>query len=530
MKRVVFSLFLIFACVLPSLAVAQTQRAQEREIMQLQKLNRFYRYLNATYVDTLQVESLVETAIKSMLSELDPHSTYLDKDEMKAQAESVDGSFSGVGVEYNILNDTLMIVGTVANGPAEKVGVMANDRIVEIDGKSVVGIKRSEVPSKLRGEKGSQVEIAVVRRGVDQLMRFNITRDKIPIETIDAVFLAAPGIGYVKVNRFGRTTMSEFRSAVESLGEIEALILDLSSNGGGLFDQSIEMAGYFLPKESLVVSNEGRMIEPRYYRTKEEGVFKGHVAVIINSSSASASEIVAGALQDWDRAIVVGQNSFGKGLVQQQVPLGDGSAVRITVARYHTPTGRAIQRPYEQGHREEYYKDRYKSVDSLAVDSVKDLRPKYKTLLQGREVRGGGGITPDVVVKVDTTQVSDYMVKIVAQGVYSDFILEYMDREREKLEKRYPTFEKFEKEFELDDKAMARLVELCTAKGIEYDQDGYLKSKDLIKDQLSAMVAQRLFSTSEFYRWMNPRQNESYQKALYLLQNWDNEAKKYIEP
>jgi carboxyl-terminal processing protease len=324
--------------------------------------------------------------------------------------------------------------------------------------------------------------------------------------------------------------MSEFRSAVESLGEIEALILDLSSNGGGLFDQSIEMAGYFLPKESLVVSNEGRMIEPRYYRTKEEGVFKGHVAVIINSSSASASEIVAGALQDWDRAIVVGQNSFGKGLVQQQVPLGDGSAVRITVARYHTPTGRAIQRPYEQGHREEYYKNRYKSVDSLAVDSVKDLRPKYKTLLQGREVLGGGGITPDVVVKVDTTQVSDYMVKIVAQGVYSDFILEYMDREREKLEKRYPTFEKFEKEFELDDKAMARLVELCTAKGIEYDQDGYLKSKDLIKDQLSAMVAQRLFSTSEFYRWMNPRQNESYQKALYLLQNWDKEAKKYIEP
>ena len=235
-------------------------------------------------------------------------------------------------------------------------------------------------------------------------------------------------------------------------------------------------------------------------------------------------------MQDWDRAIVVGQNSFGKGLVQQQVPLGDGSAVRITVARYHTPTGRAIQRPYEQGHREEYYKNRYKSVDSLAMDSVKDLRPKYKTLLRGREVLGGGGITPDVVVKVDTTQVSDYMVKIVAQGVYSDFILEYMDREREKLEKRYPTFEKFEKEFELDDKAMARLVELCTAKGIEYDQEGYLKSKDLIKDQLSAMVAQRLFSTSEFYRWMNPRQNESYQKALYLLQNWDNEAKKYIEP
>lgn len=527
MKRVAFSLLLVVTILLPSLVVAQIQRAQETEIMQLQKLNRFYRYLNATYVDTLQVESLVETAIKGMLSELDPHSTYLDKEEMKAQAESVDGSFSGVGVEYNILNDTLMIVGTVANGPAEKVGVVPNDRIVEIDGVNVVGIKRSDVPSKLRGEKGSQVEITVVRRGVDQLLKFNITRDKIPIETIDAAFLAAPSVGYVKVNRFGRTTMSEFKIAVESLGEIDALILDLSSNGGGLFDQSIEMAGYFLPKESLVVSNEGRMIDPQYYSTKTEGVFKGHVAVIINGSSASASEIVAGALQDWDRAIVVGQNSFGKGLVQKQIPLGDGSAVRITVARYHTPTGRAIQRPYEQGKREEYYKDRYKPADQ---DSLKDLRPRYKTLLRGREVYGGGGISPDVEVKIDTTLVSDYMVKVVAQGVYSDFILEYMDRNREQLEKKYPTFEKFEKGFALDDSSMARFVELCTERGVEYDEQGYLRSRDLMRDQLSAMIAQRLFSTTEFYRWMNPRHNESYQQALNLLLDWDNKAQKYLEP
>ncbi len=528
--RVAVFIITILLSLLPFVVSAQQHR--EDELRQLQKLNRFYHYLNVTYVDSLQMGPLVESAIRSMLSELDPHSTYLDKEEMKAQQESVDGAFSGVGVEYNILNDTLLVVGTVANGPAEKVGVVANDRIVEIDGENVVGIKRSDVPSKLRGQSGSQVEIAVVRRGVKEPLRFNITRDKIPIETIDAAFLAAPKVGYVKVNRFGRTTMTEFRSAVESLGEIESLILDLSSNGGGLFDQAIEMAGYFLPKESLVVSNEGRMIEPQYYRTTTECVFNGRVAVIINGSSASSSEIVAGALQDWDRAVIVGQNSFGKGLVQRQVPLGDGSAVRITVARYHTPTGRAIQRPYEKGEREKYYKNRLTSdqTDSLGMDSLSQARPTYKTLLHGRKVYGGGGITPDVVVKIDTTQISNYMVNIVAQGVYNDFILEYLDRQREKLKSKYPTFEKFESEFNLSDQEMNRLTQLATEKGVKYDEEGYLKSQKLMRNQLSAMIAQRLFSTSEFYRLLNPRQNDNYQRALELLLDWDKEGKHYLLP
>ena len=521
--RVAFTILLFALSLLPMVASAQLHR--EDDVRQLQKLNRFYHYLNSSYVDTLRMEPLVESAIKSMLSELDPHSTYLDKDEMKAQQESVNGSFSGVGVEYNILNDTLMVVGTVANGPAEKVGVVANDRIIEIDGERVVGIKRSEVPAKLRGQSGTQVEIAVVRRGVAEPLRFNITRDKIPIETIDAAFLAAPNVGYVKINRFGHTTMAEFRSAVESLGEIESLILDLSSNGGGLLDQGIEMAGYFLPKQSLVVSTEGRMIEPQYYKSDTDCEFDGRVVVIINGSSASASEIVAGALQDWDRAIVVGQNSFGKGLVQRQVPLGDGSAARITIARYHTPTGRVIQRPYERGEREKYYKDRAaSSEDSLSTD-----KPQYKTLLRGRTVYGGGGISPDVEVKIDTTEVSDYMVKIVAQGIYSDFVLEYLDRECNALKSKYPTFEEFEKDFELDDKAMLRLVEIATSKDVEYNEEGYLRSRRLMRNQITAMIAQRLFSTSEFYRILNPRQNDSYQLALELLLNWE-EAEKHLYP
>ena len=521
--RVVVSVVMFLVSLLPMVASAQAHR--EDDIRQLQKFSRFYHYLNSSYVDTLQMESLVESAIKGMLSELDPHSTYLDKDEMKSQQESVNGSFSGVGVEYNILNDTLMVVGTVANGPAEKVGVVANDRIIEIDGQSVVGIKRSEVPAKLRGQSGTQVEIAIVRRGVAEPLRFNITRDKIPIETIDAAFLAAPEVGYVKVNRFGHTTMSEFRSALESLGEINSLILDLSSNGGGLFDQAIEMAGYFLPKQSLVVSTEGRVIEPQYYKSSGDCEFSGNVVVIINGSSASASEIVAGALQDWDRAIVVGQNSFGKGLVQRQVPLGDGSAARITIARYHTPTGRAIQRPYEQGEREKYYKSRTASVG----DSLQAERPKYKTLLRGRTVYGGGGISPDVEVKIDTTEISDYMVKVVAQGVYTDFVLEYLDRERNALKLKYPTFEAFEKDFELDDEAMKHLTEIASEKGIEYNEEGFLRSRRLMRNQLTAMIAQRLFSSSEFYRLLNPRQNESYQLALELLLNWQ-EGEKHLYP
>lgn len=517
LRRVVTYIILLVLSLLP--CVVQAQRTDDA-VMQLQKLNRVYRHLYNAYVDSVNMEQLVEGGIRAMLEELDPHSVYLDKKEMKASQEVFEGEFSGIGVEYNVLNDTIIVVNTVVQGPAESVGVMANDRIVEIDGENVVGIERSDVPPRLRGERGTVVKIGVRRKGVDEMLNFSITRDKIPITTVDAAYLVKDKVGYIKVNRFGRTTMSEFGEAVARLGELDALILDLNDNGGGLLDQAVGLSGYFIPRDSLVVYTEGRAVEPRYYFAKDGGVFDSRLVVMINESSASGSEIVAGAVQDWDRGVIVGRESFGKGLVQSQIPLGDGSAMRLTVARYHTPSGRVIQRPYEMGHRDEYLKAHADRMRSTQSDSLKRELPKFKTLMSQREVYGGGGIRPDVIVESDTTMISKYMMRVVAQGVYNEFLLDYLDRNRARLEADYPTFEKFESGFYLSDEDLQQLVERAKAKGVEYDEAGYEQSRELMRTQLSAMIAQRLFTSSEFYRYINPRLNDIYRKAVEIVEDW----------
>lgn len=493
--------------------------------VQLQKLNRFYGFLQSQYVDEVDMSPLVESAIKGMLSELDPHSYYLNQEELKAEMESFSGEFSGIGIEFNIFNDSLIVVNTVIGGPAEKVGLQPNDRIVEVDGESIVGFKRNDIPSKLRGEQGSTVQIGVVRKGMSERLDFSIIRDKIPITTIDAAFKASDNVGYIKVNRFGNTTMTEFREAMSTMPDIGSLILDLRGNGGGLLNQAIEMAGYFLPEGALVVYIEGRNVEPEFFASPHPGEFGGHIVVLIDETSASASEIVAGAIQDWDRGIVVGRDSFGKGLVQRQIPLGDGSAVRLTIARYHTPSGRVIQRPYEQGNKELYYKNYVNRLQGTTQpDSLAESRPQYKTLRTGRLVYGGGGISPDIIVQSDTMQVSNYMVKVIASGAYNDFLMDYLDKNRESLLELYPTFEAFNDRYKLEDDAMSALIEIATSKGVEYDDDGYITSREVMRNQLSAMIAQRIYNASDFYRWMNPRMNEPYQKALSLIENWETEA------
>ena len=468
MKKVVWIVLLF----LPSVLLAQLSN---REVAlsaaaQAQKLGQFYRLLVGNYVDTLNYEAVVEQGIRSMLSQLDPHSSDLTAEEMREAEQLFDGSFGGVGVEFNVLNDTIIVVSTIAGGPAESVGVRAGDRIVGVDGSPVVGVERTEVPKLLRGPKGSRVEVEIVRRGVGNPLLFSIVRGDIPISTIDAAYRVSEKIGYIKVNRFAGNTVSEFVRAFEEIGRPEALILDLRGNGGGLLDQAIGLSEFFLKKGEQIVSTEGNMVAPTVAYARRDGAFDGPLAVLVDEVSASGSEIVAGAVQDWDRGLIVGRPSFGKGLVQRQFVLEDGSALRLTIARYHTPTGRVIQRPFENGRKDDYYRAH---VERLGVqhDSIGSDSPRYETLVSSRRVYGGGGIYPDVYVERDTSTYTQYGARMVMSGSVNDFVIGYMDTARVRLAAEYPDFESFEREFEVGEAMLDALVSVAASKDVEYDEE-----------------------------------------------------------
>ncbi len=506
--------------------LAQSPQTDNAALTQLRKFNQFYSYLNGTYVEEIDMEPLVEKAIVEMLLELDPHSAYINADDMKSVNESFDGEFSGIGIEFNILKDTVIVVNTIVGAPAESVGMMPNDRIITVDGQSIIGISQNNVPKYLRGARGSKVELEVIRHGETEPLDFVVERDNIPLNTIDAAYMLNDTTGYIKVNRFGHTTFSEFKEAYKSLSPLSTIVLDLRGNGGGLLTQAIELASFFLPRGSLIVSTEGRLEANSEMKSYHNGEFtKGNVVVLIDEDSASASEIVAGAIQDWDRGIILGRPSFGKGLVQRQFELLDGSSARITVARYHTPTGRVIQRPYDQGDAKGYYERhaaRYNEADSLVTADTLQ-RPKYQTLKIGREVYGGGGITPDIIVAADTTMIAPYYISLIRRNVTNEFIIDYLDQNRATLIASYPTFELFDSEFEVDDTMLTALMKLGNERGVESKDKSIDEFKEIAQVNLKALIAQKLFTTAEFYKVVNANNKTVFKELNALLENWESQ-------
>jgi len=510
------------------LAGHQNVVAQQSPNLSLYKIVRFLQYVSSDYVDTLNVDKLVDDAIVDILNDLDPHSVYISKEDVKAMNEPLEGNFEGIGVEFNILNDTLMVVNPIPGGPSERVGVFAGDRIIQIDGKTVanIGLKNSDVFKLLRGDKGTKVTIQILRKGVTEPMDFEITRDKIPIYSLDAAYIINSDIGYIKLNRFSLTTEQEFLEALDRLKKqnMQHLILDLRGNGGGFLNASVALADHFLESENLIVYTEGRTSPRNDFLATQAGVFEtGKLVVLIDEGSASASEIVAGAVQDWDRGIIIGRRSFGKGLVQNQLSLPDGSMIRLTVARYHTPTGRVIQKPYNQGNLDDYYSDfskRLQNGELFNADSINFPDSlKYQTLKKGKMVYGGGGIMPDVFIPYDTSSYSSYYGLLVRKDILNQFVHTYIDANRKQLNKNYSNFEKYRKNFNVEDALTEQLIAFAEKKGVQHDPEGFKISDSEIRKQLKALIALRLFTTTEYFQIIND-DNDVVKKAVEIINDW----------
>ncbi|HEY0978566.1 MAG TPA: S41 family peptidase [Flavobacteriales bacterium] len=490
------------------------------------KLQALLYQIENMYVDSVDDDKLVDRAIVSMLEELDPHSIYIPKEDLEEVNEPLKGNFEGVGIQFNIVRDTLYVVDAIAGGPSERLGIRAGDRIIRIDSTIVagIGIKNADVMKYLRGKKGTKVNVGILRRSEPAPLEFTITRDKIPIYSVEAAYMAAPTVGYIKVSRFSATTTKEFREKLDLLKKegMQDLVLDLQGNGGGYLRSAIEMADEFLADRKLIVYTEGRSTPRENTYATGEGKFeKGRLVVMVDEGSASASEIVSGAMQDWDRGLVVGRRSFGKGLVQRPVMLPDGSAVRLTVSRYYTPAGRCIQKSYADG-KEAYAHERLERLrkgELSSADSIHFQDTARFYTMNKRVVYGGGGIMPDVFVPIDTSLSSDYFGKLVRKGVLNTFAITYVDEHRGQLLQRFPTVTKFRSGFNSDQALTDALVAFAKKEGVEPDAEGLAASKSLIDLRVKALIARDLWDTSAYWQTINPDNpvDQSYQRALEVL-------------
>lgn len=465
------------------------------------------------YVDSVDEKKLVEDAIRGMLKELDPHSSYADAEEVKAMNEPLQGNFDGIGVQFNMVDDTLLVIQPVSKGPSEKVGIMAGDRIVTVNDTAIAGVKmkREEIMKRLRGPRGTKVRLGIVRRGVSGRLEFTVRREKIPVKSIDAVYMIRPQVGYIRIGNFGATTYREFMDGMEKLKAqgMRDLVLDLQDNGGGYLQAAVEIANELLPKDELIVYTEGRRVRRMDYKAHGNGKFKrGRVFVLVNEFTASAAEIVTGAVQDHDRGTVIGRRTFGKGLVQRPIDLPDGSMIRLTIAHYYTPSGRCIQKPYKKGDMEDYAMDfekRLKHGELTNRDSIHFSDSlKFYTLKKHRPVYGGGGIMPDVFVPLDTLQYTKFHRQLVLKGMVINASLKYIDSHRKQLKAGYPSFDAFRSKFEVSQTLIDDLLKEAEKQKVKPKDDTELqRTLPYLKTQLKALVARDLFDMSEYFQIIN---------------------------
>jgi carboxyl-terminal processing protease len=493
------------------------------------KIGRTLGLIDAYYVDTTNLDKLTETVIIDLLRHLDPHSTYISAKDVRDMNEPLQGNFEGIGIQFNLLNDTIIVIEPISGGPSEKAGLRAGDRIIAINGEKVTGIDISTkgVRDRLMGPKGTSVALNIFRKGEKEILDFTIVRDKIPINSLDAAYMLDKETGYVKLNKFAATTEKEFEDALAVLkkSNMKNIIIDLRGNGGGYMIAATEMANNFFLNTNLLVYLIGRKTPRQDYKSSGTGSLAStRLVVLTDEGSASASEIFAGAIQDWDRGVIVGRRTFGKGLVQNQYWLTDGSMIRLTVARYYTPTGRSIQSPYNEGY-DKYVANFYKRYSTGEMESADSIHfpdsLKYKTLINKRTVYGGGGIMPDIFVPADTANYSEYYRSLVRKGVLNAFVLEYADRNRTRINSEFKTFDDFKARFQFTDGEIQSFIKKGESLGVKYNDTDFKISEKEILMVLKALVANNLWQTNEYFRIIN-EDDKVIHKALEIISDKDS--------
>ena len=508
------------------LALSFTLSAQRSLPQALQKLMNAEYAISSLYVDSVNEDKLVEEAIKGMLESLDPHSSYTDAKETKELEEPLQGEFSGVGIQFNMNKDTLYVIQTVPGGPSERVGVLAGDRIIYVNDTIIAGVKmkNSDIQKRLRGKKGTNVTIKVKRPGVKELITFRITRDNIPLHSIDAQYMLDERTGYLRISRFGAKTHEEMMDALKELKKqgMTQLIMDLSDNGGGYLNAAIDMCNEFLDRGQLMVYTEGDNSPRNEANANGWGEYQDlHMVVMVNQYSASAAEIFAGDMQDWDRAVIVGRRTFGKGLVQRPFKFEDGSMMRLTVARYYTPSGRCIQKPYSRGDKKAYEKellDRANEGEYYSLDSIQfNDSLRYTTRLNHRIIYGGGGVMPDVYVPIDTSEYSTYYRDLSAKGILNQYVIKYVDKNRKSIAKQYGTLDAFDRGFAVSDEMMRDLIAMGEQDSVKFDEEKYRTSELLLKDIVKGLIARDVYGDQSAYNVIINHRNPDLKAAIEVL-------------